>query len=66
MEVFNGVEIISASHVNVEQKIFDPYGGIRRSIILVDVHGFEPLRKLVLHYLISKAHGVCGTSASGD
>ena len=64
--VFNGVDVISTSHVNVEKEIFDPYGRIGRSIVLLDVHGFKPFRKLVLHYLIDKAHGVCGTPVSGD
>ena len=60
------MEIILVTHVNVDKKIFNPHGRIRRSIVLLDVHGFEPLRKLVLHYLIGKAHGVCGTSIPGD
>ena len=60
------MEIIFASHVNVEKKIFDPYGGTHRSIVLLDVHGFKPFRKLVLHYLIGKAHRVCGTSVPCD
>ena len=59
------MEIISARHVNVEKKIFDPYGGIRRSIVLLDVHRFKSFRE-VLHYLIGTSHGVCGTSISGN
>lgn len=55
-KVFNVVEVISASHVNVEKKIFNPYGGVRRSIILLDVHGFKPFQELVLHYFIGKAY----------
>ena len=58
--------MISMSHVNLYKKIFNPYSMICRSIVLLDVHGFEPFQKLVLHYLIGKAHGVCGTSVSGD
>ena len=53
------MEIITASHVNVEKKIFNPYSGICRSIICLDVYGFKPFRKLVLHNLIGKAHWVC-------
>ena len=60
------MEIISASHVNVEKKIFNPYTGICRAIVRLDVHGFKPLWELVLHYLVGKAHGVCGTSIPGD
>ena len=50
------------SHMNVEKKIFNLDGRIHRSIILLDVYGFKPFRKLVLHYLIGKTHRVCGTS----
>ena len=52
--------------MNVEKEVFNPYGGIRRSIVWLDVDGFKPFRKLVLHYLIGKSHRVCGTSVSGD
>ena len=65
-KVFNGMEVTSVSHVNKEKKIFYPYGGVRRSIVLLDVHGFKPFRKLVLHYLIGKAHRVCGTFVPCD
>ena len=61
-----GVEIITARHVNVEKKIFNPYSGICRAIVRLDVYEFKPFSKLVLHYLISKAHGVCGSSIPGD
>ena len=60
------MEIISASHVNAEKTIFNPYSGICCAIVRLDVYGFKPLRKVVLHYLIGKAHGVCGTSIPGD
>ena len=50
------------SHMNVEKKILDPDGRIRRTIVLLDVYRFGPFRKLVLHYLIGKAHRVCGAS----
>ena len=60
------MDVISASHVNVEKKTFNPYGRIRRSIVLLDVHGFKPFQKLVPHYIIGKAHGVCIASVPGD
>ena len=56
------MEIVAASHVNVEKKIFDPYIGMCCSVKGLDVDGFKPFRKLVLHYLIGKTHRVCGTS----
>ena len=52
--------------MNVEKKIFNLDGRIRRSIILLDVHGFKPFQKLVLHYLMGKAHGVCDTPVLCD
>ena len=60
------MEVISTSHMNVEKKILDPDARIRRTIVLSDVYGFEPFRKLVLNYLIGKAHGVCGTPLPCD
>mgnify|MGYP005834882337 CR=1 FL=1 len=60
------MEIITVSHVNVEKKIFNPYSGICRSIMCLDVYEFKPFWNLVLHYLIGKAHGVCGASISGN
>ena len=64
-KVFNGVEVISTSHVNVEKKIHNLDGRVCRFIVLLDVNGFKPFRKLVLHYFISKAHRVYGTSIPG-
>ena len=48
------MEVISASHVNVEKKILNPYCGVCCSIVLFDVYGFKPFSKLVRHcYLLS-------------
>jgi len=55
VEIFDGVEIITASHVNVEKKVFNPYSRIRRSIICFNVYGLKPFWELVLHYLIGEA-----------
>jgi hypothetical protein len=60
------MEIVTASHVYMDKKIFNPYSGICRSIVCFNVYGFKPFWKLVLHYLIGKAHGVCGASISGN
>ena len=54
-EVLDGMEIVTASPVNVEKKIFDPYRGICRSIVWFNVHEFKPFWELVLHYLIGEA-----------
>ena len=60
------MEVVSASHVNVEKKIFNPYSGICHAIVRLNVYGFKSFQKLVLHYLIGKAHGVCDTSIPGN
>src|SRR4051812_42537627 len=50
------MEVISSDHMNVEKEIFDPHSQVSRSIILFDVHGFKPLRELMLHDLICRTH----------
>ena len=55
MKIFDGMKVISLSHVNVEKKIFNQDGRIRRSIVLFDVYGFQPFWKLVFHDLIDEA-----------
>ena len=64
-EVFDGVKIVIAGHVNVEKEIFNPDGRIRRSVVLFDVYGFKPFWEFMIHYFISEAEGVCGASMQG-
>ena len=64
-EVFDGVEVVSPGHVDVENKVFNPNRRVRRSIICLDVYGFKPFWKIVFQYLIGEAKGVCGTPVSG-
>ena len=59
------MEIITASHVDMEKKVLNPYRGICCSIIWFNIHGFKPFWAFVLHYLVSEAKGVCGASVSG-
>ena len=49
------MKVISASQVDMEEVILNPYGGICCSIVCFYVYGFKPFWKLVLHYLIGKA-----------
>ena len=58
------MKIITAGHMNMEKKIFNPYHRVCCPIIRFDVHGFKPFREFVLHYFISEAEGVCGASIS--
>ena len=63
------MEVISSSHMNVEKEVFNLDVRIRHSIVWLDVYGFKPFQKLVLHYLIGyqrnplcaiKRHNVTG------
>ena len=65
-KVFDGVEVIPASHVDVEDKIFNPDTKVCRSVICLYVHGFESLWKFVIQHLIGEAHGVHSPSVSGQ
>jgi hypothetical protein len=56
------MEIVSISHVNVEEEILNPYCWISCAIILFNVDGLEVLGEFVLHNLIGETHGVCRTS----
>ena len=60
------MKIIAAGDMNMEEKIFNPYGGIYCSIVCLNVYGYKPLWKLVLHYVVGKAHGLCSASISGN
>ena len=57
--------IISASHVDVKNNVLYPNCGVRRSIVCLDVYGFEPLWKIMFQYFIGEAQGVCGAPVSG-
>ena len=64
-EVFNGMEIISSSHVDVEDEILDPYCGIGCAVVRFNVDRLEPLGEFVIKYFICEAERVCGASISG-
>ena len=49
------MQIIPAVHVDVEEKILNPYSGIYCTIIRFDIYGFKTLREFVIHNFISEA-----------
>ena len=60
------MKIITARHVNMEDKVFNPYRRICGSITYFDIHGFQPFWEFRFQYFISEAEGVCGASISGQ
>ena len=54
-EVFDGMKIIAAGHMNVEEKILNPHRGVCRAIVGFNVYGFKPFRDLMIHYFVSEA-----------
>ena len=49
------MEIISASHVDGEDKVLNPDPRVCRSVICLYVHRFETLWKFVVQYLFDEA-----------
>ena len=64
-KVFDGVEVIPTSHVDMKDKVLDPDPWVCRSIVCLYVHGFESLWKFVIQHLISEAQRVRSPSVSG-
>ena len=60
-QVFDGVEIISSSHMDVKNKVLNPDRRARRSVVCLDVYGFKPLWKFMIQHLVGETQGVCGT-----
>ena len=58
------MKIISAGHMDVEDKILDPYRGIGCSIVSFDIYGFKPFWEFMIHYFVGEAKRVCGASIS--
>ena len=54
-QIFDGVEIISTSHVDMKDKVLDPDPKVRRSVVCLYVHGFESLWEFVIQHLIDEA-----------
>ena len=64
-QVFDGVEIISAIHVDVKDEVLNPDYRVCRSVICLYVYGFKSLWKFVIQHLIGEAEGVCSTPVFG-
>ena len=59
-QVFDGVEIVSASHMNVKNKVLNPDRSVYSSVVCLDVYGFKPLWKFMVQHFIGEAQG-CAT-----
>ena len=53
-QVLDGVEIVSASHMDMEDEVLNPDPRVCRSVVRLYVHWFEPFWKFVVQHLISK------------
>ena len=54
-KVFDGVEVIPTSHVDMKDKILNPDPRVCRSVVCLYVHGFESLWKFMIQYLVGEA-----------
>ena len=59
------MEIVSASHMDMKDKVLDPDPWVCSSIVCLYIYGFKSFRKFVIQYLIGEAQGVCGTPVFG-
>ena len=54
-EIFDGVEIVTVGHVDVEEIVFDLNRGVCCAIVRFNIHGFKPFGDLMVHYFICEA-----------
>ena len=54
-EVFDGVKIVTAGHVDMKEIVFDPNRGVCCAIVRFNIHGFKPFGDLMIHYFIYEA-----------
>ena len=59
------MEVNSSSHVDMENKILDPYCWIGCAVVCFNVDRLEPLGEFVIQHLVCEAERVCGTSIAG-
>ena len=64
-KVFDGVEVIPTSHVNMQDKILDPDPWVYRSVVCLYVHRFETLWEFMVQYFFGEAQGVSSPSIFG-
>ena len=53
-KVFNGMEIVSTSHMNMEDEVLYPDSRVCASVVRLYVHRFESFREFVIQHLISE------------
>ena len=63
--VFDGVEVVPTSHVDIQDKILDPDPWVCHSVVCLYVHRFETLWKFMVQRLFGQAQGVSSPSISG-
>ena len=64
-KVFDGVEVVPTSHVNMQDKILNPDPRVCHSVVCLYVHGFESLWKFMIQYLFIEAQRVHSPFVSG-
>ena len=65
-EIFDGVKIVTAGHVDVKEIVFNPNRGVCCAIVGFNIDGFKPFWDLMIHYLLCEAQWVCGAYVLGD
>ena len=63
-KVFDGVEVIPTSDVNMQDKILDQDPWVCRSVVCLYVHRFKTLWKFMVQYFLGEAQGVSYPSVS--
>ena len=53
-QVLNGMEIISASHMDMEDKVLNPDPRVCGPVVLLYVHWFESFWEFVVQHLIGE------------
>ena len=64
-KVFDGVEVIPASHVYMQDKILDPDPWVCPFVVCLYIHRFKTLWKFMVQYFFGEAQGVSSPSVSG-
>ena len=64
-KVFDGVEIVCVSHMDMEDEVLNPDPRVCRSVVCLYVHGFESLWKFMIQYLFIEAQRVHSPFVSG-
>ena len=54
-QVFDGMEIISTSHVDMKDKVLNPDPRVCRCVVCLYVHGFESFWEFVIQNLVGEA-----------